>query len=604
MGVLDRLRGTSRQDPTPAAKAIVAAAMPMSGPGVTRVNRGRGYTTTEQWQQEAWYYFDAVGELRGPYVWIANAVSQADVHATELDPDTGKPTGPTEDPMATAVAAMALGGAARRAGLLRLLALCWQVPGEAWIIVRPAKRAGDPDTWLVLSGNKVKAKGESWQYTDPFTGEMVTLTTNDRLLRVWCPHPNDQAKADSSARPAIPVCREIEKASQSIAARLDSRLAMNGVWVVPEEIDFPKGEHETVGAAIMDLFLSVAEQGISNPGQAAAAVPIVLTVPGEQISNAVWQDFASAFDAAVVELRQDAIRRLAATLDMPKDVAEGTQGESNHWSAWQVEESTYKIYIEPLLKAIGDAVTELWFRPALIAMGMPPERADMFELGWDTTAIVARPDDTENLRDLHDRLLISDDYMRDENGIPEDAKPDEEEYTKRLLERIVVGAPTLLSDPNVARAMGLEITVAPAATGATGDVQGGELVAPEAAPDQNALPGTQGQEPQAEDVPEGLVAAAELIVYDALARAGGRLLTNQNRGQFKSTDRHELYQVIDYDLKHFGRLTEGSFQFVDRVAESFGRESGWFAGRVIGYVQALLTTKQPHSREALRNVLR
>lgn len=608
MGVLDRLRGVSGER-TPAAKAIVAAAMPMSGPGVTRVNRGRSHTTTEQWQQEAWYYFDAIGELRGPFGWIANAVSQADIHATELDPETGKPTGPTDDTQAQAVAAMALGGAAQRSGLLRLLALCWQVPGEAWIIVRPAKRAGDPDVWLVLSGNKVKAKGESWQYTDPYTAELVTLDSRDRLLRIWCPHPNDQAKADSSARPALPICREIEKASQSIAARLDSRLAMNGVWMVPEEIDFPKGDHESVGAAIMDLFLSVAETSIQNPGQAAATVPIVLTIPGEQISQAVWQDFASAFDAAVVELRQDALRRLAATLDMPKDVAEGTQGESNHWSAWQVEESTYKIYIEPLLKAIGDAITELWFRPALVTMGRTPEQAAMFELGWDTTAIVARPDDTENLRDLHDRLLISDAYMLSENGVPEDAAPDEEEYTKRLLERIVVGAPTLLSDPNVAAAMGLEIVVAPAASGATGDVQGGELVAPEAAPEQNALPGTQGQETQPADVPEGLVAAAELIVYDALSRAGGRLLTNQNRGQFKSTPRHELHTVIEMPGGYEGTvqslsLLEGSFQFVDRVAVAFGIRPDALRGSLYRYCRWLITSQTAHDHNELVDTLR
>lgn len=602
MGVLDRLRGTSK-DRTPAAKAIVAAAMPMSGPGVTRVNRGRGHTTTEQWQQEAWYYFDAIGELRGPFGWIANAVSQADVHATELDPDTGKPTGPTEDVQAQAVAAMALGGAAQRAGLLRLLALCWQVPGEAWIIVRPAKRRGDPDVWMVLSGNKVKAKGESWQYTDPYTAELITLTDQDRLLRIWCPHPNDQAKADSSARPALPICREIEKASQSIAARLDSRLAMNGVWMVPEEIDFPKGDHDSVGAAIMDLFLSVAETSIQNPGQAAAAVPIVLTVPGEQISQAVWQDFASAFDAAVVELRQDALRRLAATLDMPKDVAEGTQGEANHWSAWQVEESTYKIYIEPLLKAIGDAITELWFRPALIAMGMAPERAETFELGWDTTAIVARPDDRETLESLYEKVLISDEYFLTENGVPMDAMPSTDERTRRVLEKLVSIAPTLLADPAVAAALDLGIEVAPVATGVDAEVtSGGELEAPEPEPTNvRALPGTRGQEPMPEDVPEGLVAAAELIVYDALKRAGGRLLTNQNRGQFKTTPRHELHTVIRTD--DIWPLLEGSFEFVDQVAVAFNRNPVQLHHLIKAYVEDRLRHGRPHDRQTLRRFL-
>jgi hypothetical protein len=357
----------------------------------------------------------------------------------------------------------------------------------------------------------------------------------------------------------------------------------------------------------MDLFLSVAETSIQNPGQAAATVPIVLTVPGEQISQAVWQDFASAFDAAVVELRQDALRRLAATLDMPKDVAEGRQGESNHWSAWQVEESTYKIYIEPLLKAIGDAITELWFRPALIAMGRTPEQAATFELGWDTTAIVARPDDTENLRDLHDRILISDEYMLTENGVPLDAMPDQEERTRRVLEKLVTGAPTLLSDPSVADALDLGITVAPVAAGVDATVTpSGELEAPEpAAPaPNNALPGTQGQEPQPADVPDGLVAAAELIVYDALSRAGGRLLTNQNRGLFKSTPRHELHVAIACGQQgQWQSLLEGSFQFTEPVAEAFGYWPRTLREELRDYCARLLLENRIHDREELRAVL-
>lgn len=601
MGIRSAL-GLATGAKAPPAKAIVAAAMPMNGPGVQRVAKSRQQATTDQWQTEAWYYFDVVGELRAPLIWIANAVSQADIHATELDQDTGKPTGPTEDARAQAAAAQALGGASQRSGLLRLLALCWQVPGEAWIVVRPGK-PGKPDDWKILSGDRVKAKGDVWQYTDPFTGEVITLGPRDRLIRVWSPHPHDQARADSAVRPALPICREIEKASQSIAARLDSRLAMNGVWLVPEEIDFPRGDHDTTGAAIMDLFLSVAERGIAEPGQAAAAVPIVLTVPGEQIAQAVYQDFASAFDAAVVDLRQAALTRLAATLDMPRDVAEGRQGEANHWSAWQVEESTYKIFIEPLLKSLGDAITEYWFRPALRAMGMTREQADTFELGWDTTAIVARPDDKETLESLYEKVLISDEYFLTENGVPIDAMPNQDERTRRVLEKLVSVAPTLLADPAVAQALDLGIEVAPVATGVDAEVtSGGELETPEPEPTPNALPGRASTEPEAEDVPEGLVAAAELIVYDALSRAGGRLLTNQNRGQFKSTPRHELHTAIATDDPH--ALLEGSFQFTDRVAQAFGLGAWQLTNALEGHALAMIAEQRPHDRESLVRVLR
>lgn len=605
MGLLDKLRGTGESEAKAPPKAIVAAAVPLSGPGVTRVNRGRQHQTQEQWQREGWYYFDVIGELRAPLMWIANAVSQADVHATELDPDTGKPTGPTEDVRATAVAALVLGGPSQRPGLLRLAALCWQVPGEAWIIIRAGKQ-GKPDQWLVLSGNKVHAKGEQWQYTDPFTGEEVILNgRTDRMIRMWSPHPDDQAKADSAVRPALPICRECEKATQNIAARLDSRLASNGVLLMADDLDFPKGDFETSGGAVMDFFMQAAEANLQNPGQASAQVPLILNAPGELIGSGgamAHIDLSTEFDAAVVELREAALRRLAATLDMPKDVAEGTQGEANHWSAWQVEESTYKIFIEPLLKVIGDTLTEHWFRPALIALGMTPEQAEGFELGWDTTSIVARPDDTENLRDLHDRILISDEYMLTENGIPADAMPDEEERTRRLLEKIILSGATatLLSDPNVAGAIGLGIEVSPLAAGVQAEVTaGGELEAPE--PEPRALPATQGQEPAAEDVPEGLVAAAELIVYDALSRAGGRLLTNQNRGQFKSTPRHELHTVIETDQLH--SLMEGSFEFTDQVAVAFGVDPERFRRRVRSYVEHRLEHGWKHDRNTLRGYL-
>jgi len=355
----------------------------------------------------------------------------------------------------------------------------------------------------------------------------------------------------------------------------------------------------------MDLMLTMMETSLQNPGQAAGRVPLVVTMPGEVIGNAVFQDFATAFDAAVVELRDNALSRLASALDMPKDVAEGTQGESNHWSAWQVEESTYKIFIEPLLKAVGDAITEHWFRPALIAMGLSPEQAAGYEIGWDTTAIVARPDDRETLESLYEKILISDEYMLTENGVTTDAMPGPEERTRRLLEKIVVGAPTLLADPNVAEAMGLEIEVSPVAAGVDAEVgAGGELVTPEPDPVPNALPGatpdTSGEEP----VPEGLVAAAELIVYDALSRAGGRLLTNQNRGQFKSVERHELHTVADFHPTESGRLLEGSFQFTDNVAVAYGRDRAVFRNALMDYVGGLLTHKMLHDRRELKARLR
>lgn len=611
MGLIDRLRGTEGDSAKAPPKAVLAAAMPMNGPGVQRINRGRSHQTQEQWQTEAWYFFDSVGEVRAPLVWIANAVSQADLHATTIDPDTGKPTGPSDDPRSQAVADQVLGGPQQRAGLLRTIALCWQVAGEAWVVVRPDKRAGKPDQWLALSGQKVQAKGNAWVYEDPYTCETVTLTANDRLIRIWCPHPNDQAKADSSLRPALPILREIEKASQNIAARLDSRIATNGIMAIADELDFPKGDFETSAAAFMDFFMGAAEAGLQNPGQASSQVPLAFTAPGELIGNGgafAHYDLSTEFDQSVVELRDNGRIRLGATLDMPDQVARGEQGEGNHWSDWKVEEDTYKIYIQPLLKAIGDPLSELWMTPALIAMGMAPEQAENEEIGWDTTAIVARPDASETLESLYSKILISDEYMLAEHGVSEDAMPSSEERTRRFLEEAVKVAPTLLADPNVARALGLDVEVSPVAAGVDATVtSGGELEAPEPEPSNvRALPSRADSASEPEPVPEGLVAAAELIVYDALSRAGGRLLTNQNRGQFKSTPRHELYREIPYErtVARIHSLLEGSFEFAEGAAGALGVDPEAFHRTCRAYAMGTLRARARYDRRELTWALR
>ncbi|MEU0317198.1 hypothetical protein [Nocardioides sp. NPDC006273] len=572
-------------------------------------DRARKQSANSDWQRQGWYYYDAIGELRSPLVWIANAVSQADIHATELDPATGTPTGPSENAIAMQAAAQVLGGAAKRATLLKVLALCWQVPGEAWVIVRPRppiQGRPQPDEWIVLPPSQVKSKGNGadakWEYRDPKIGVDVQLDSKSRLFRVWSPHPADFIQADSAVRPALPVCREIEKAGQTIAAQLDSRLALAGLLLLADELDLPRGEHDTTALALMDELLAAAEATIQQPGTPSAVVPITINAPADMIASGGAMAFINPiteFVGGLDDLRDRALARLANTLDMPKDIAAGTQGESNHWSAWQVEESTYKIFIEPLLQALGDALTEQWFRPALVAMGMTEEQAATYEVGWDTTKIVARPDDTENLRDLHDRLLISDEYMLAENGIPVDAAPDQEEYTRRLLEKIVIGAPSLLSDPNVAAAMGLEVVVAPEATGASGEIEGGQL---EPAESSRALPSTQGTEPEPEAVPDGLTAAAELLVFDALSRAGGRLLTRENRGQFANVPKHELHTKLESSGDD-GRLLEGSFQFVGPVAEAFGLYEGTLRAVLKTYVRNRLYTREPHNRTVLTNML-
>lgn len=595
MGVMDRWRLTTEaavnMDRPP--RSVLAAAMPLQGPGVQRVRTARGRAQgAEEWQNQAWYFYDVVGELRAPVNWIANAVSRADIHAAEVDTDTGTVAGPTEDERVQRAASLVLGGMAQRAQLQWLLAVMWQVPGEAYIVIRPSAVQGAPDEWLVLSRSQMEIKGDRWKYTDPKTLAGVTLGGRDRLIRVWCPHPNDQAKADSAVRPALVPLREVEKASQNISARLDSRLAGNGLLFIPEEIDYPQGDFESKAEAFSDLLLTAMEASLQNPGSATGQVPIVATVPGEMIGQMQHLDLSTQFDASIVDLRSDALHRLASTLDMPKPVAEGTQGEMNHWSAWLINEDTYKIFVEPLLDRLGDALTEHWFHPVLEAMGV--QDPGRYVLAWDTTEIVSRPDRSTELDTLYDRGLISDDFRRAEAGIPDDAVPSDDEIRLRFLRTAARDNPSILATPWIAEALGYDAPEPEPVEVTGGNPEPAQL--PARGEETRSTPGTR------DDVPDGLVAAAELLVFDALSRAGGRLLTREYRGQFGHVAKHELHTVIA--AKEVGPLLEGSFQFAGIVAEQFGADPRKFTDALRSYVKFRIVDRSPHDRDELRRTLR
>jgi len=231
-------------------------------------------------------------------------------------------------------------------------------------------------------------------------------------------------------------------------------------------------------------------------------------------------------------------------------------------------------------------------------MGMTEEQATRYEIGWDTTNIVARPDDRETLESLYDKVLISDEYMLTENGIPVDAMPDEAERERRLLEKLVISSPAILSEPGVAEALGMPELAAAQASAVEEDST------PELPPGQSrTLPDTQNAKPEPEQVPDGLTAAAELLVFDALSRAGGRLLTRENRGQFTSTPKHELHTVISAAGRVDALLID-SFQFADAVADTYGWGHDEFRLALSAYVAERLTAGLPHDRNHLRRFLR
>lgn len=586
MGLLRRSKKTQVPKKETQPRSLLAAAVNLSDTPVGwRAREGE-----DSWQKEAWYFYDAVGELRFATNWLANAVSLADMYVAEVDPATGLITGPTENAQAQQILKSIFGGAAKRSQAQGTMALNWQVAGEVFILIR--SRRNQDDEWLVLSSTEVSERGGNFSYSDPVTGARIEMDpSTDMLIRLWSPHPRYQSHADSPVRAALPILKEIERTSMNIASRLDSRLSGSGVWIIPKEIDFPGGDDTPEGPqGVMDTLMRAASASLNNPGQASSQVPIIFEAPGDQVANFSYQTFATELTAEVLELRPAAIRRLATTMDISAEIIEG-MGGANHWSAWQIEEGVYKIHIAPLLDRFADALTIQYLQLALAAAGVAdPEK---YVIAFDTTAIRTRPNRQAELLELHDRLLVSDEALRSEAGIPDDDIPEEGERGRRFVEKLVLQDTALLADPGVRKILGLEELSHSEGTATQSTVAQPELEEPTV----RQLPerATQAEETPRDSV--GLAASAELMVWDALSRAGGRLLTREHRGRFGSVPKHELHTVIASE--DVDRLLEGSFQFADHVAREFRVDSDALENALRGYCRRRIKLQLPHDRETM-----
>lgn len=571
--------------PQAAPRAVVAAALPLAGPEGKQA--WKASTPDVAWQKQAWYFYDAIGELRFAFNWLASAMSRAVLFAAETDPETGQLTGPTEDARAQAAAQQVLGGPENLPRILALVTLQWQVSGETYVLILP-QGGGRADRWEAVTRNSLREQGGTWSFKDPLTAVWTKLGDRDRVLRIWNGHPDEQTHADCAMRAAIPICSEIEKSTQNIAARLDSRLASNGLYLLAQEVEFPTKDGEPGTAqSFRQMLMDAMTASMANPGSAEAQAPIIAQVPGEWITamKDALVDFSTDMDAAVPEMREASVQRLGRTLELSREIALGSMSEANHWSAWQIEETTYKIHLQPWLLRFGMALTTEYFREVLVTMGVSdPER---FVLNWDVTEVVARPDNRDDLKWLWDQNLISADYVLAEMGVPDDARPSDEEQKRQLARILVTGAPTLLENPSVAAELGFTASV---------PQDGPASVAAPVEPDNvRALP-ERGAQPD-----EGLVAGAELVVYDALMRAGGRLLTPAHRDRFRNVNRWDLHTVIP--VPDPVKLMEGSFQFTGRLADTYGVDRTKFSRAVETYVHLLLRERRAYDVKDLRVAL-
>ena len=464
----------------PTVRALTAAAsrQTRAGSAASAAKAGPASGSTlgsRSWQTEAWAAYDEVGEERFLASTLAGRLSQARLYVQHKpatgphsslrdDPTdvTDTATGPTAQ-LAEAVLA-ALGASQQDLGqMLQRLATNLFVAGEGWLVgvprhvidaaapsSAPAVTAPSPDpaltdlVWRVLAVTEVSSVGSDGRTVRLNLGTdgsaPVEVAADDvYMVRVWRPHPARYWEADSPTRACLPILRELIGLTRHISAQIDSRLAGAGILVVPSSASAALasdaadssayGAPDPFVAALMDSML----RPIENRDDASAVVPLVVTVPDEAADKMSHLTFSTALDSGARDLRDEAIRRLALAQDAPPELLLGS-GAMNHWGAWLTREDTVTTHIEPVLALICDALTSQYLRPVLLSAGLGEDEVRTLSVGYDVSALVARPNRSEEALNLHRAGAVSDEALREASGFDDsDAKPLDERALMQAL---------------------------------------------------------------------------------------------------------------------------------------------------------------------------
>lgn len=462
---------------SPASGALTAAASRPTGASRASSNQSRQGQSpgTRSWQAEAWAAYDEVGEERFLASTLAGRLSQARLYV-QHKPATGPHSSLRDDetdatdtaPSPTAALAeavlAALGASQQDLGqMLQRLATNLFVAGEGWLVgvprhvidevspsAAPAVTAPSPDpaltdlVWRVLAVTEVSSVGSDGRTVRLNLGTdgsaPVEVSADEvYMVRVWRPHPARYWEADSPTRACLPILRELIGLTRHISAQIDSRLAGAGILVVPSSASAALasdaadssayGAPDPFVAALMDSML----RPIENRDDASAVVPLVVTVPDEAADKMSHLTFSSALDSGARDLRDEAIRRLALAQDAPPELLLGS-GAMNHWGAWLTREDTVTTHIEPVLALICDALTSQYLRPVLLSAGLSEDEVRTLSVGYDVSALVARPNRSEEALNLHRAGAVSDEALREASGFDDsDAKPLDERALMQAL---------------------------------------------------------------------------------------------------------------------------------------------------------------------------
>ena len=413
-----------------------------------------------RWQEDVWTYYDTVPEVKFTGRFFGNSLSRIRLYpGVIVDPD--EPPVPVDqavdDPevaLPGAVAEAALDEVERltqssdgMAGIMRGFGENLSLVGECYLLGR-ASTPDDPvvgdEYWQVYSTSAVTERDDQVMVKETPDSRPAPLPAgSDPLVyRIWRRHAQWPGLADSNMGAVLDELEELIIYGRLLRS-IGRSATMAGIFKLPTEVDLedqpravdpggttppamPDAEDGTAAQdgltrmerAIMNAWVNAAEV----EGSPAAVAPFLLRAKAEALKEAGFLIPNRPIDDKVIERMEFLIRRMAHGADLPVEVLTGV-ADANHWTGWQIEDSTYKAHVEPTAQIPASALTAVFLRPALEERGVPVAWLPQLALGLDPSALVVRPNRGQDASDVFDSDGLSWEALRRYRGFPESDAP-------------------------------------------------------------------------------------------------------------------------------------------------------------------------------------
>lgn len=328
--------------------------------------------------------------------------------------------------------------------LARLYGMNMTMTGEGWLVGED-KNGGTE--WEFLSIRELIPTDQGGWLRNP-TGASTGIGMNPDYKphytkRFWRADPFATQVADAATAALTSDCQQLVALNESITSRIVTRLAQAGVLFldtslqVPGATQAPVGDGNAVSDPFYSQFLKTLESAIMERGGPSGSIPIIVRGQGKPEDLIKFITMDRTIDRVEMELRAELRTNIANGMDLPPEAQQG-MGDATHFQAWQVGDATYNSHLLPEAQRWADGVTRVYLWPYLRdwvkATGNSATEAEIRRhvVIADGTNVVTKPNVAEDRRQLHDRSIISDAYLREGSAVGDEAAPSDEEYVRQL----------------------------------------------------------------------------------------------------------------------------------------------------------------------------